>query len=111
MKRVWKYALSASHATQTLLMPRGSQPLHFGVGPDNLLFVWCLADENAEIEAAYFVVLPTGYQVPDRGAEYVGSAVYPTGAFHQTHFHLFQLTAVETKQLTLTGTTETDATT
>jgi hypothetical protein len=89
MKRVWKYALSTSGKTQTLLMPRGAEPLTFCVS-DSMLFVYVLAEEHAEIEAAYFVVVNTGTQVPDRGAVYVGTA--ELGGYV---FHLFQLTAMD----------------
>lgn len=101
--RVWKYGLSTTAATQTILMPRGSTPLRFGV-VDDQMFLWALVDDHAELEASYFAIIYTGHQVPDRGARYVGTAAL--GAYI---FHLFQLTAVETPttQLALPTATET----
>jgi hypothetical protein len=85
-QRVWKYAIAPTSATQVIIMPRAAKPLRFGT-VDDQMFLWALVDDEAELGVASFVVIYTGAQVPNRGAEYVGTTNLGTYVLH-----LFQLT-------------------
>lgn len=84
-QRVWKYAIANTYATQTVLMPHISQPVHFGTVHDQL-FMWALVDEDTALTPAYFALALTGMQLPS-SAMYVGSA-----ALQSEVLHLFWLT-------------------
>lgn len=69
MQTIYKYPITGS----SIEMPEGAEVLHVGAQGHNV-FVWAKVDSEADMEKRTFIVVGTGWEVPDDSCEFVGTA-------------------------------------
>jgi hypothetical protein len=80
MRTVWKFLLGNTTDPQSLLIPDAGEILLVH-GQGGRIGVWVEVDENAPKQKRWFIITPTGGQVPFNG-EYVGTAFLGVFVWH-----------------------------
>lgn len=79
MRTVHKFPLTG-HSKQTIKMPDFSEIIHVAV-QDDALYLWATVDTEEPLEDRTFVIVGTGYQIPDNVSTYSHVGTYLAGYF------------------------------
>lgn len=86
MKTIWKYRLDVADEI-SVEMPVGAKVLTARDQGDDIC-VWALVDQDQmQMRAKTFIVVPTGRQIDEAGLRYVGTAYVRGGMLI---FHIFE---------------------
>lgn len=80
MRTVWKFLLRETSDPQFLSIPEGAEILLVH-GQTNRIGIWAEVDVQASRAPRWFIILPTGEQIPENG-EYLGTAFVGPYVFH-----------------------------
>lgn len=99
MKTIWKYRLDVSDEI-SVSMPVGAKVLTARDQGDDIC-VWALVDQDQmQMRAKTFIVVPTGRQIDERGLSYVGTAYIRGG---RPIFHIFERLGEEDTLMDILG--------